>query len=54
MKIIIKQNIQIHQVQQTNKTYQYDVDNRMSKAMYTKDGVTTLNQQNLYNGNNCY
>ncbi|MFR1062552.1 polymorphic toxin-type HINT domain-containing protein [Intestinibacter bartlettii] len=32
------------------KNYSYDADNRMSKAIYTKDGVNTLIQNNVYNG----
>ncbi|MEG1142315.1 MAG: RHS repeat domain-containing protein, partial [Clostridia bacterium] len=33
------------------KSYAYDADNRMSKAMFTKAGIVTLNQVNTYNGN---
>ncbi|MEG2740630.1 RHS repeat domain-containing protein, partial [Clostridium sp.] len=33
------------------KSYAYDADNRMSKAMFTKAGIVTVNQVNTYNGN---
>ncbi|WP_316719932.1 polymorphic toxin-type HINT domain-containing protein [Terrisporobacter petrolearius] len=33
------------------KCYTYDAANRMDNAMFTKAGIVTLNQVNIYNGN---